>query len=94
MPISRKITHGKIEVSCMKGRLIPLSMLAAGERGILADIRGGHGLRRRLSTMGLSPGANVTMVQNSPNGPVVVGVMDSRLVLGRGMAQRITVSVE
>jgi ferrous iron transport protein A len=71
---------------------MPLSMLSAGEEAQLVDIRGGHGIRRRLSAMGLNPGMKVTVVQNAMRGPIILGVMDSRIALGRGMAHKILVS--
>jgi ferrous iron transport protein A len=76
----------------MNGNVIPLSMLGSGEEAKLVDVRGGHGLRRRLSAMGLNPGMSVTVVQNAMRGPVILGVMDSRIALGRGMAHKILVS--
>ncbi|MBD3181443.1 ferrous iron transport protein A [Candidatus Poribacteria bacterium] len=76
----------------MDQNIMPLSMLAEGEEAFLVDVRGGHGFRRRLASMGLNAGMKITMVRNSMSGSVVVGVMDSRIALGRGMAHRIYVS--
>ena len=76
----------------MKSNLMPLSMLSSGEKAQLVDIRGGYGIRHRLSAMGLNPGTSITVVQNSMHGPVIVAVMDSRLALGRGMAHKIMVA--
>ncbi len=76
----------------MNGNLMPLSMLSIGEEAELVDVRGGRGLRKRLSALGLNPGMKVTVVQNTMRGPIVLGVMDSRIALGRGMAHRILVS--
>ena len=76
----------------MNGNIMPLSMLGSGEEAQLVDVRGGHGIRRRLSAMGINPGMSVTMLQNTMRGPVILGVMDSRIALGRGMAHKILVS--
>jgi ferrous iron transport protein A len=76
----------------MNGNLVPLSMLAMGEEARLVDVRGGYGIRQRLSALGLNPGMKVTVVQNAMRGPIILGVMDSRVALGRGMAQKILVS--
>ena len=54
-------------------------------------IHGGHGLRRRLSAMGLVPGMEVEVVRNDHGGPLIVEVLDTRLMLGRGMAHKILV---
>lgn len=79
--------NGKID-----GNMMPLSMLGSGEEAKLVDVRGGNGIRKRLSAMGLTPGMVVTVVQNTMIGPVILGVMDSRIALGRGMAHKIMVS--
>ena len=76
----------------MSANLMPLSMLSIGEEAELVDVRGGRGLRKRLSALGLNPGMKVTVVQNTMRGPIVLGVMDSRIALGRGMAHKILVS--
>lgn len=76
----------------MGGNLIPLSMLSAGEEAELVDVRGGHGIKQRLAAMGLNPGMKVTMVHNAMGGPVILGVFNSRIALGRGMAQKILVN--
>lgn len=51
----------------------------------------GHRLEHRLKSMGLVPGENVRVVQNSATGQVIVAVKDSRLYLGRGIASRLMV---
>lgn len=76
----------------MNGNMMPLSMLGSGEEAKLMDVRGGDSIKKRLSAMGLNPGVSVTVVQNTMNGPVILGVMDSRIALGRGMAHKIMVT--
>jgi DtxR family Mn-dependent transcriptional regulator len=45
--------------------------------------------------MGLTPGAQVTVVKSAPfHGPLEVLVRGSRLALGRGMAEKIVVEVD
>ncbi len=45
--------------------------------------------------MGLTPGTNVVVVKSAPfHGPIEISVRGSRLAIGRGMAERILVSVE
>ena len=70
-------------------------MLTTGQRGRVTEIRGGHGLRRRLASMGIYPGAEVTMVGGGggrgAGGPVMVGVGDTRFGIGRGMAHHVIV---
>jgi ferrous iron transport protein A len=70
----------------------PLTFAARGEMVVLTEIRAGDRLRKRLGEMGLSIGMQVRIVQGDLNGPVILAVKnDSRLALGRGMAQKIMV---
>jgi len=70
---------------------MPLTMLQTGTRAVLRVIRGGYGLRARLTALGLVPGAEIEVVRNSGRGPFIVAVGGSRIVLGRGMAANIEV---
>jgi Fe2+ transport system protein FeoA len=56
-----------------------------------ATFEGGRQLRSRLAALGLLPGAELEVIQNSGQGPFVVAVKGSRIVIGRGMAARIAV---
>jgi Fe2+ transport system protein FeoA len=47
-------------------------------------------LRRRLAELGLTPGVQMTVLQNT-GGPVLVSVRNSRLALGRQMAHHLDV---
>ena len=70
---------------------MPLTMVSEGQEVVLHAILGGRGIRRRLTDMGLHPGAKMRVVANSGGGPFVIGVGDTRLMIGRGMAQKIMV---
>ena len=75
---------------------VSLTALKKGESGRVAFISGRHGkggrFEKRLNDMGLTPGTTVTVVKSAPfHGPLEVIVRGSRLVLGRGMAERIVV---
>jgi len=71
----------------------PLTFAARGQTVILAEIRAGDKLRRRLADLGLTIGMQVRIVQEDASGPVILAVKhDSRLAVGRGMAQKIMVS--
>lgn len=76
----------------MNCSMLPLSKLSVGEEAKLVDIQGGHGVKQRLSVLGLNPGVKVTMIQNGSWGPIILAVMDSRIALGRGMASNIFVT--
>ncbi len=70
---------------------MPLTMLSEGKKAILRSIEGGRQLRSRLASLGLLPGAELEVIQNSGHGPFVIAVKGSRIVIGRGMAARIAV---
>jgi Fe2+ transport system protein FeoA len=72
-------------------QLRPLSMVRAGETVKLARIDAGYGLNSRLASMGLLPNVEITVVRNTHPGPFVISVKDSKMMLGRGMAQKIMV---
>ena len=70
---------------------MPLSTLNEGTRAVLKKITGGRQLRGRLAALGLLPGTELEVIQNSGQGPFVISVKGSRIVIGRGMASRIEV---
>lgn len=70
----------------------PLSGVKAGEKVTLVYIDAGHGLRGRLTAMGLVPGTILTIINNDQPGPFVINVKNTKVMLGRGMAQKIIVS--
>ena len=56
------------------------------------DIRGGPGIRRRLSQMGIHPGDVITLLRlGALRGPVLIEVHGSQVALGRGVASKIIV---
>lgn len=73
------------------GLHMPLSTVPAGRTVVLRRVRDGHGLTSRLAAMGLVPGVVIAVHQNHRGGPLVVGVKEGRLMLGRGMAERMAV---
>jgi ferrous iron transport protein A len=68
-----------------------LSTLAPGEMGTVAGLLGGWGLVGRLAALGLTPGGQVTVLQNYGRGPIIVRVRDTRIALGRGEALKVQV---
>lgn len=71
--------------------IMPLTSVNEGKTAVLQSIEGGRQLRSRLAALGLLPGAELEVIQNSGHGPFVVAVKGSRIVIGRGMAARIVV---
>ncbi len=73
--------------------VFPLAMAKVGEELRLKSIHGGEKLVHRLTALGLTPGVTFSIVQDN-GGPLLVSVMDSRIALGRGMAQKVMVSMK
>jgi len=67
---------------------VPLASIAAGHRVRLVGVHTHACLETRLAAMGLLPGTVITIVANHFRGPMIVAVMGSRVMLGRGMAQK------
>jgi ferrous iron transport protein A len=66
--------------------------MVSGSRGRVVRIGGGRGMVARLSSLGIVPGAEVTMVNRyGRGGPVVIEVGRSQVAVGRGMAGRILI---
>lgn len=74
--------------------LVPLSALRPGERGVVSKILCGRNLLCRMTSLGFTPGAEVTMVQNYGHGPLIAQVRGARIALGRGEAGKVQVRRE
>jgi ferrous iron transport protein A len=75
-------------------RLVPLTMLKAGQRGRIVDIQGGPGMINRLSALGVRPGGRVTKVSSMlMRGPVTVQVGGTQVAMGFGMARRVIIEL-
>ncbi len=72
--------------------IFPLTMAETGRNVRIRRVFGGRGPQRRLSAMGLAPGMQIEVITNDRGGPLVVRVLDSRFMIGRGMAHHIQVS--
>jgi len=71
--------------------MMVLSRVDAGKKVIIQDINGGRGLKSKLYSMGLIPGATLTVLRGNCAGPTMIAVKDSRLAIGSGMAKKIIV---
>ena len=54
-------------------------------------IIGGEKLRDKLLSMGLLPGKDIEVLSVRQNGPVIVKINDTRIVIGHGMASKILI---
>jgi len=80
---------------CMASRspLMPLSMAKSGEIVVIRDMTGGKNVRTRLASMGLRSGDSIEIINNNGLGRLIVGHGSTRLAMGRGVAQKIMVSL-
>ncbi|WP_315116473.1 ferrous iron transport protein A [uncultured Clostridium sp.] len=73
-------------------KTMPLTFISSGKNCSIFNIEGGDTLRKKLMEMGFNTGAKVEIVKNDV-GPLIIGIGGSRVAIGRGMAQKITVEV-
>ena len=71
---------------------MPLSRVEKGKKVKIIRIEGGVFFQSKLTSLGLFPGREVSVLNEVPRGPIVLEVMDSKIVLGRGMAGQIFVA--
>jgi len=61
----------------------------SGSNVRINKISGGMRLRDKLLSMGLLPGKDIEILSVRKNGPVIVKINDTRIVIGHGMASKI-----
>ena len=78
---------------CLKRRLslMPLMSAKQGEKLIVRDFKGGTRSRMRLMSMGLRVGDQIDVISNLNQRQLVIALDFKRLVLGRGLAEKIMV---
>lgn len=69
---------------------MPLAMLRAGETACIKEIIGGRTAKGKLNDLGFVSGKLVKIYRSS-GGPLIVGLGDNRVALGRGMAHKVIV---
>ena len=74
-------------------KTVPLAVIGSGKKVKLISVESGQGLRGRLTAMGLVPNIEFTVMNNGHPGPFIVKVRESKIALGRGMANKIMVAL-
>lgn len=69
-----------------------LAEMPTGGVGVVARLGGGTAFRSRLMALGFGAGTEVTVVQNTGRGPLMVSVLGSQIALGRGEAGKVFVA--
>jgi len=75
----------------MANPCVALCQLRPNEEGTVVTLDGGYGFVSRLTALGFTPGATVSMVRNHGHGPLIVSLLDTQIALGRGEASRVQV---
>lgn len=68
-----------------------LSTVTTGDTVRVVRVQAGRGLNSRLASMGFVSNVSIRVVSNSHPGPFVVIIKDVKMVLGRGVAQKILI---
>lgn len=71
--------------------MMPLSMVKNGEAYIIGRVGGKEDTRRFLESLGFVTGAEVTVISTA-GGNLIVNVKDSRVAIGRDMANKVMVN--
>lgn len=69
---------------------MPLSMAKAGEPNVIKKVGGKEETRRFLENLGFVPGGTVTVISEN-DGNLIVNIKDSRVAIGKDMANRIMI---
>ncbi len=70
--------------------MMPLTMLNTGEPSTIKKVGGKEATRRFLENLGFVPGGEVTVVSEI-DGNMIVNIKDSRVAIGKDMANKIMV---
>lgn len=70
--------------------MMPLSMVREGEPNVIKKVGGKENTRKFLENLGFVTGGTVTVVSET-GGNMIVNVKDSRVAIGKDMANKIMV---
>lgn len=70
---------------------IRLSEINTGKQVTLSRVQVGLELTSRLTSLGLTPGVTVQVLQNHGRGPMIINVRGTHVALGRGEAEKLLV---
>lgn len=72
--------------------VMPLAMIPPGKKGRVIYTKDyGKGLLNHMADMGLSEGSVVEVITAGGSGPLLIGVKETRLAIGQGIARKIMV---
>jgi ferrous iron transport protein A len=71
--------------------MMPLAMCNEGKKVVIYCVDCDRGIKKRLCDLGLYDGTKIRVVKNDISGPMIIKVKDSKLIIGRGQANKIRV---
>ena len=78
----------------VKESIKTLEDIEEGSKVMISSLDCGSEMKHRLCCLGISCGQCVKMVKNDVKGPLILKVLDSKIVIGRGQARKISVRYE
>lgn len=73
---------------------ISVTEMQAGETGTVHSFSAGHGVERKLLTMGIVPGHRLRKVSGGRHGPVVVETSGIAIAVGATLASKIMILID
>jgi len=74
--------------------IVDLTQMQPGKTGTIKEIQGGPGLTRKLQSMGIRPGKNITKVSSHfGRGPQTIEIDNMQIAVGFGIAKKIFVEI-
>ena len=86
---TKKIINSLLEDE-EEGKMMPLTMVKTGEENTIKKVGGKEETRRFLENLGFVVGGTVT-VESEIGGNMIVNIKDSRVAIGKDMANKIMV---
>ena len=72
-----------------------LTQVKPGQKGQVLNVAPGHQAKKKLYDIGITPGVEFEMVACHPfKGPIVVNLGNSRIAVGRHLADTVSVKLE
>jgi ferrous iron transport protein A len=75
----------------MKIKKTPLGSHDAGEKLTVVSLEGGDLFKEKLICQGIIPGAEIEIINKRKNGPLVVKINKTKVIIGSGMTDKIFV---
>jgi DtxR family Mn-dependent transcriptional regulator len=86
------LTEQYVNLQKRNKEITAITNLKHGEKAKIVFVRGGRGVMQRLCDLGLTNGTIISLERTAPlNGPIQICVRGCKLVIGRGIAEKIFV---